>query len=303
MGALHSFARTPAGLSNLARFHSVEYTVFIEGRNLPEGHRLMNFLTYDELYYRGLLKLFSLKSCKIKVVGSKNHVSYYANEITSGRIANAIAILDRDYEGILSSWVNDRRLLCTRGYSWENDFWTDRLVIAVLRSLMPNVANFNEKEVIAMLDRASRRVARLSKIDFLTKLYDVKFIPNKDRNIGLELNPEKYSVVVLSDLKPLFEKVRKSGRLNLMLRCALVKYFSGCLNSFPRRNVVRGHLWEAVCIRVISHFYKKYTGERTITNTVIKNTAFSVWSGGVADVLGDTANFYYARRVRSAITL
>ena len=294
------FMRTPSGLRNLAKFYGAEVTVYIEGKSEPDDIVSVDRVTYDELYYRAVFKdVAAERRFVFKVVGCKETVAAYAKSIKENDIKNCFAIVDRDWEGLVSSWLRDPRLVHTNGYSWENDFWTSSLIMRTLADLVPTVRELEGERVRVMIERASHRLGRISKIDCLTKLHGQKFIPSSKNSVGV--NPQS-SATFLVDMK----EIKKYGHRARDQRasigaCSLTKAMHPHVVKEPSDRIVRGHLWEFVCIHIVSHFYKFFSGEKSIPRNVIKSASINAFSRGASQFLSPGALSHYKKTIGEAV--
>ncbi len=295
-----AFMRTPSGLRNLAKFYSADVMVYVEGRCLPEHHKLTDTLTQDELYYAAVLKeINGAINYKIKVVGCKDSVAEYAKSIKNDNIKNCFCIVDSDWEGLLTSWLPDPRLIHTHGYSWENDFWTVSLIIRVLRDLMPLIPGIEDNIVKNTVERAAHRLARISRIDCVTKLHGTKFIPSSETSVGVPINPSIYFFVPTQEIRK-FNKNVESLRESVK-SCSVSRDVYNALKDEVPEKIIRGHLWEFLSICVISYFYKIFSGEKSIPTYIIKSTAINAFARAAHHMLDPLVMSHYRAAVNKAL--
>lgn len=294
------FMRTPSGLRNLAKFHSADITVYIEGRCLPDGHKSGDIITYDELYYQAILSTINDKvSYKIKTVGCKKSVLEYSKNIKENNIKNCFSIIDSDWEGVLTSWLPDSRLIHTYGYSWENEFWTADLIVRTLRELMPSIRDVDEENVKNMVSRAAYRLARVSKIDCITKLHGIKFIPSSKKSAGVDIQPLIYFLAPAEEIRKFNQRVNSIRKeIN---KCSVSHDVRTAIEHRPAEKVIRGHLWEFSSICILSYFYKLFSGEKSISKYVVKATAHNVFARTVRRFLTPVVVEYYQIAIDEAL--
>ena len=188
-----AFFRSNSGLRNYALFHGAVCTIYIEGRSKIQNDETLGLKnrTYDEIFYSSiLLKAIPDKKFTIKSVGSKNEVLAYAKKICNDNIKNSFVIIDRDHEGILSSIIENSRIIRTYGYSWENDFWTKKLCLGTLNELTLQDPTSRKYIFYKKYEKISYRISRISKIDILAKIHGIKYIPNTDKSVGITLEKD-----------------------------------------------------------------------------------------------------------------
>lgn len=294
------FMRTPSGLRNFARFHGAELTIYIEGRSELEGAAPSDRVTYDELYYRAILHdVAAERRFVFKVVGCKDSVMEYARSIKENNINNCFSIVDRDWEGITSSCLNDPRLVYTNGYSWENDFWTLNLVMQTLTDLLPTIRTLESEPVRKMMERAAHRLGRVSKIDCLTKLHGIKFIPSSKTSVGVELQSSVTFLVGIKEIKKYGHRAR--AQRAAISACSVSKAMHPHIVKSSSERIIRGHLWEFVCTYIASYFYKLLSAEKSIPRNIIKTTSINAFSRGASQYLSPEALSHYRQTVGNAI--
>lgn len=295
-----TFTRTTSGLQNYAKFFSADVTVYIEGRSQNNGKGLSKGKTFDEIFYTSLLKVVNTeKRFIIKPVGSKQDVISYANKISTEDVRNCLAIIDRDYENFLSCWTGDPRLIRTKGYSWESDFWNSAIVASTVHQLAVTHEPLSIDMVRESMKRCAHRLGRVSKIDFIYKILDQKFIPSSKKSVGMEIKPKCRFFSSIKDIRKYKEKLGDS-RFRLK-QCSTARYFYEKIKTVAGQEFIRGHLWEYACLCIIANFYMQITGERSLPSVVGKNTAFSLFVDKGAKMLEDNVLAHYVEAVTSAL--
>ncbi|WP_147200719.1 DUF4435 domain-containing protein [Pantoea sp. CCBC3-3-1] len=185
-----TFMRTSGGINAQKKFHRVDITFHIEGKNVQNTPGFKTTDLCDYKYYKALLEHYlPERKVKIKVLGCCKNVLDYYELIESKKLKNNLVIVDRDYNGIISSRINDRNVIYTYGYSWENDFWSDVVSTHVITMLTAGNKDSTNR-YIKLIKRAIRRIATLSKINICSKSHDLTLfkIAKKGGSLGVALN-------------------------------------------------------------------------------------------------------------------
>lgn len=150
-----SFLRTPAGLSNLHLFFTVDAVVFVEGGDESFSfedllNERFNTQSPDIKFWELLFGIFLPdRKCHYRAVGSKNTLYTVAALMTSGTVKHVILCMDRDYDHLTGRLAKHPSILYTFGYSWENDIWTSKGIFAAFQRFSTGIkdANLIENEI------------------------------------------------------------------------------------------------------------------------------------------------------------
>lgn len=159
------WTRTPSGLRNFSKFTRKKYTVYCEGGDLSlDVAAVLNGggseATEDATFWRAVFNA-AKKEAHIKSIGNNKSVDEMADIIIANDIPYSIACRDRDWT-LVSERKNDKRVIYTHGYSWENDIAHNTTVASAFcdLSLQPPaaarsiIAGFNQ--LLADIDRNCR---------------------------------------------------------------------------------------------------------------------------------------------------
>ena len=120
-----SLIRSSYGLSNYRQFIDSEIIVYIEGQEDKQ----------DKFFYEQLIKIFTSKKVTFIPKGSSNTVFDYLDNIVSGNVENSFVILDKDLTGLTLSKRQQKKMLTTCFYSWENDLLDKNLKNLYLQAI------------------------------------------------------------------------------------------------------------------------------------------------------------------------
>lgn len=278
------FTRTPGGLSSQSKFYGAEIIAYIEGKKISDTDRV-----YDCYYYESIFqKYLSNKKVKIKVLGSCLDVLDFYYKIVDSEIQNSFAIIDRDYDGYLSTRIKDYRLLYTYGYSWENDFWSYNLCEFLLKLMTMNAPTVVD-EFSKKISCAERRLSFIHKANLSFRINGISLfsLGKKGGNDGISVNTSSNTLITRKELGKFIEKARELDDLDKIIE--LMKSISG----LPCR-LIQGHYWEFLVLQTINSLIKKHSiSKTTAPHETIKNIAFSHFSNSVDDLLSDEVKGYY----------
>lgn len=272
------FTRTAHGIANYHLFYNVDLIFFIEGEQLE-------YATFDEMYYEAILPMFTNgKSIKVKPVGNKIDALEYFQKISNEQITNSIVIVDKDLYGISTSLVASNELLTTYGYSWENDFWTPKLCEAIINTINP-IKNNNILPITVLIEKTMRRVLKISAIDVALQSNAVNLLKKNGKSCGINISCNEPYMVSCKEYNRHSNLAKSKGFLSC--KVALDIYRSA-VHSDPCK-VINGHLWEYVCITIISRRYNNASKRNTKINPdIIKNIAFTTFKSNPKDFLNQS---------------
>jgi len=269
-----TFMRTPGGLNSQRKFHRVELTFHIEGKNMKATPDFKVTELCDYLYYKSLLEHFLPgKKIKIKVLGCCNDVLEYNAVIEREKLKNNFSIVDRDFNGLLKSRINDKGIIYTYGYSWENDFWSKTLCCYIVGMLSAGSSKSIEK-FCTSLKRGIRRISILNKINIAFKSQDLVLfkIAKKGGKRGIALNFHSSFILLKSE----FSRLTANAKISA--------HKSNAAEIFREINceecrLIQGHFFEyLVCNLIVTSTKSHSRVNGDIDFEAIKNIGLHVFS-------------------------
>jgi len=245
--------------------------------------------TFDYHFYSALFKKYiPNKNIKIKVIGSCVEVLDLYYKIADNNINNSFAIIDRDYDGIISSRIKDYRLLYTYGYSWENDFWSLKICTTLI-----NVFTMNSVHALAefykKISYAERRLsfAHRANLSFRINGMSLFYLGKKGGDDGISIHPSSKTLVTKKELSKFIAKARSTDNLNEIKKQMIAISGSSC-------RLIQGHYWEFLILQFINALSKKHSITRTTApHETIKAMAFSYFSAAPESFLHEEVKNHY----------
>lgn len=125
-----TFERSASGQSNRAIFLGVDYVCYVEGPEEADCGADIAFWKTVLNAVRPELKIWFVSR------GGKPNLERLAQEIVESDISNVLVAMDADYSRLFSGrFIDDRRILYTLGYSWENDIFHSGLAVDLYAKL------------------------------------------------------------------------------------------------------------------------------------------------------------------------
>lgn len=138
----NSFIRTESGIKNEHLFHNTDYVVYLEGGQTSFSlsqvidENLSSDNTLDIVFWSRLFSRFMPdKTVKYKSIGSKVVLKEIADIIITKDIKTVLICMDNEFDEMLNQRIQDKRVLYTYGYSWENEVWTLRTLLNTITEI------------------------------------------------------------------------------------------------------------------------------------------------------------------------
>lgn len=286
------FTRTRSGLKNFSRFFGAEITLYVEGRLLNQLP-IEDPTRPDTKFYNALCsKYLSGRKIKVKLTGNRKNALGYHEKITRSSIPNSLVIVDRDYDGLLLSPLAKPKLILTYGYSWENDFWTEALLLHTL-----NISTAADENAINLastkLRRTLRRLTKLSALNAAAHINGESIFTGKKNSKGINIDASSLFPISLSEYKRLAN--------NLPDMCQVMATVHRTALRIARENIIQGHLLEYVSLFLLSYAYTASTNSTLRNNAILVNIALSLFSENPSAYISPEADDYYRNEFARAI--
>lgn len=184
-----TFTRTPAGLSNLHIFFSVDVVVYVEG-----GTRTYTFSevragsgdeqSEDVAFWQRIFSTFSPgRTYKFRAVGSKDTVSQIADDIIDHGLTTVYVAMDRDFDNVKGTLKIAPGIFYTFGYSWENDVWQPDVIKDTFYELCPvcPAGISPDAQIQSCFNNFEREMRWVVYADLLFNLHDLAFKDLRDK--------------------------------------------------------------------------------------------------------------------------
>lgn len=293
-----SFTRSANGIKNYPKFYGASLVFYIEGKaSAGEGKGSIVKKTKDEVYYEALLKdVLGHASFKIKTVGNRADVFYIWGKLREKNATDGVAIVDKDLDGILSSPVQVKNLIYTKGYSWENDFWRQGLIEQLVSDL--TIGSDEAAAEAARRGKAlARRLAKISSLDIAAQFNGRSLIKKNGKSCGVGFDDKVHGLVSRAE----FGRVARAYKGALFSSCSATRDVLRKAMRAPVDCSIQGHLWENACIHLICAIYKRSTGAKSAPHEMIANLALSKFSTNPSACIAPEVRGYFSNAIRAAL--
>jgi Protein of unknown function (DUF4435) len=280
-----AFTRTVSGIANYNKFFNSDIIIFTEGKLVSEKNN--NALILDCEFYIKILSVFlPEKRIKIKSVGNKPAALDYAKKILETNAKNSFVFVDRDYEGLFSSTIDNPIIILTNGYSWENDLWSFDLAKEIIKDLTIDNEAANKKLEL-MLPRMFKRAHYLSMLDAISQLDGKAILNKKSATCGVSLDEKTNHLISSSEISRISKKFKEADISISFLNEAIDKSL-----SLPTYKIIQGHFWFTLMFHGIRSIYVKLTGDKHLSKQLMQNLALSKLKSNPVKILGDAFDYY-----------
>lgn len=280
------FSRSSEGLSNIHLFYGVKVMIYIEGENNSEK--------YDKIFYEILLnKLIGIELNKFEIVplGCCLNVKERYEEILLNNISNSVCVLDRDYNFLKESFIYNPDLLkFTYGYSWENDFWSDKLIYKVAEMLsgskFAKLMDFNE-----LVNNTRKCAKKISCYDLISQINSECVLDKSKSSFGvrLEYDSSTMSIISINEIRRVRSKISPD-----VFSCLTSKGILKEALKMSSNKIIQGHFWQKISLVTIIQVLKIIGVTSTnISDQLIFNIAQSVFNSDVNNFIEAEARDYY----------
>lgn len=126
------FERSPYGVQNRAIFLRVKYVIYTEGE-----HKGGLAQSVDQAFWTRIMKIFRPDlGFTILAKGGKPEVLKFASYVIENDVRGTAIALDRDYDDLCNTIINDPRVVYTYGYSWENDVLCRKVCTGIIKHIL-----------------------------------------------------------------------------------------------------------------------------------------------------------------------
>lgn len=232
-----SLIRSSYGLSNYRQFIDSEIIVYIEGQEDKQ----------DKFFYEQLIKIFTSKKVTFIPKGSSNTVFDYLDNIVSGNVENSFVILDKDLTGLTLSKRQQKKMLTTCFYSWENDLLDKNIIYDFFSD---NCLDFDlRSKFLSIFDVEISKLDNIVVTDALLQRAGTSLLDKRKSSFGVnfKLNETDLSILSEEEITRILNKIDFSPHESDPIFTELRKEFS----KFNIRMYIQGHFYEYFCYKLV----------------------------------------------------
>lgn len=263
-----SFTRSNSGISNLPLFYGAEIVVYTEGGNksfsiqeVEEGK--FNNKSVDIKFWDGIFKsnTFS-KKVEFRALGSKTASKAICDKIMAGDVKNIAVAKDKDFDFLELELFDSPYILYTKGYSWENDVFselstTEQVASMLLEQELPEELNDKIKRDYKQFKNLGFRLLRL---EIIFRNNNMKFITdvNGERFFNPKISSGINKAALIAFINEKKNEIARPAILNQDITglCPM-------LNNY-------GKLLASLSFNIINHICKKNSDYKSIPRQMLE---------------------------------
>ncbi|PSS47578.1 hypothetical protein C6560_16770 [Enterobacter sp. FS01] len=285
-------SRTPNGLFAEATVRDVSIIFHIEGKG--DSNDITKLPDY--IYYDSIISNFFDGKYEIKVEGGKTTLQSMVANLSSLSDGDPhVVFMDRDHDEMVSNGlIKNDFVFYTLGYSYENDFWTSKMLKKILSSLL--AANPKIDGFISDWKKLEKKIAFIHKFNLLSKVNGQQIFIFKGL-CGVLFEYDNSSFVIdplcISRIKQKWDGfgVRSTSATKLTNKLLKDKFY-----SHPGY-IIQGHAYEAYALEALHQFNSScQMFEQNSKNFLVyKNIAFSHFRATPRSFMSSSAIDYYEK--------
>ena len=263
-----SFERTPLGQANRHIFMRADAIVYVEGGDQEANSEHSPDITY----WRSLFRCYKPQQrLRFLAKGSKQNLIPLARDIINNNIANVFVAMDSDYDGLLSSKIDDSRIMYTYGYSWENDVFIDQNIFETFISIFHMCSSHQQAwiEVLERLAEFKKAIFWVAVADYVSFRIGSSVIPrSKPGKILIDRGKKQPPAVDRAKAREYVANANSEGRARS----------TGGIAGFDVPRFCVGHLFEAFVARLFGWLSYKFAKAKNVSNDHITSMAIQMFA-------------------------
>lgn len=265
------FLRTNNGLNNLPKFSKSDLIAYTEGGKksysiiqIDKGEFSSQSVDID--FWREVLNIHGCnRKIYFRAIGSKTCGEEITKRIISGDIKNTIIFKDKDLDNYLGKYINHTNIIYTKGYSWENDVFTQKVILGIIRNYI--FSDIPESKIINIEDTFKEFYKignKLIRIELIFRNLGIRFL-TAFKGEALVQNGKINIQFIINELK----KVSKSESIKRPLKFVKIKH------SFDSNLDCYGKIFENLAYQLSVNIIKELTDIKGLSKEIFQKNALS----------------------------
>lgn len=265
------FNRSTYGQSNQNAFQNADLTAYTEGGKksytiiqIEDGKFSPTSIDID--FWKEVLKIHGChRKIHFKAIGSKTSGDEITQRIVNGQIKNTLIFKDKDLDHYFEKYITHPNIIYTKGYSWENDVFTQENIIRIIKNYIfddiPMNATSNIENSFKNLEKIGSKLLRLEIIfrshgfKFLTDVSGEALIKNGEIDMNFLINKVKSIAKSTNVCRPFkYTKINRS-----------FNFYQDCY----------GKVFESIAYHLTVKILKELTDIKNISKEIFQRNAMS----------------------------
>lgn len=179
------FNRSYHGQSNQSAFSNTDLTAYTEGGKksytiIQIENGQFSSTSVDIDFWKTILKIHGCeKKIHFKAIGSKTSGDEITERIISGKINNTLIFKDKDLDHYLEKYISHPKVIYTKGYSWENDVFTQKNIIDLINEYIFDDIPIESKTKIENSFQNLEKIGfKLIRLEVIFRKHGIRFLTN-----------------------------------------------------------------------------------------------------------------------------
>ncbi|HFG6898013.1 hypothetical protein ACT4WM_05655 [Acinetobacter baumannii] len=266
-----AFNRSAYGQSNQNAFHNSELTAYTEGGKksytiiqIENGQFCPTSVDID--FWKAVLKIHGCnRKIHFKAIGSKTSGDEITQRIVKGQISNTLIFKDKDLDHYLEKYIIHPNVIYTKGYSWENDVFTQDNIIRIINDYIfdtiPIKTTADIENSFKNLEKIGSKIIRL---EIIFRSHGVRFLT--------DVSGEAIIKNGTIDMSFLINKIKNIVRNNNI--CRPFKY-TKINRTFNFYQDCYGKVFESIAYHLTVEILKELTNIRNLSKEIFQRNAMS----------------------------
>ncbi|ENU27651.1 hypothetical protein [Acinetobacter modestus] len=267
------FLRTSSGLNNLPKFSKSDLVAYTEGGKksysiiqIDQGEFSSQSIDID--FWKEILNIHGCtRKIYFKAIGSKTSGDELTQRIIEGKVTNTLIFKDKDLDHYLDKYISHPSIIYTKGYSWENDVFTQENITEIINDYIfydiPFKSKTNIENSFKNLEKIGSKLIRLELIfrkhgiRFLTNVSGEAIIKNGEIDMNFLIKKIK-SIAQSNSIKRPFKYVKIQKSFNFYLDCY-------------------GKIFESISYHLTANILKELTDIKNFSKEIFQRNALRIF--------------------------
>lgn len=267
------FNRSYHGQSNQSAFSNADLTAYTEGGKksytiiqIENGQFSPTSVDID--FWKTILKIHGCeKKIHFKAIGSKTSGDEITERIVNGKINNTLIFKDKDLDHYLEKYISHPKVIYTKGYSWENDVFTQKNIIDLINEyIFDDIPTESKTKIENSFQNLEKIGSKLIRLEVIFRKHGIRFLTNVSGEAIIK-NGE-------IDMDFLINKIRSiTQNSNIKRPFKYVKIQS----SFDFYQDCYGKIFESISYHLTANILKELTDIKNFSKEIFQKNALRIF--------------------------
>lgn len=182
----------------------------------------------------------------------------------------------------------------TKGYSWENDLWSETTINKTASRLILATDNIYSR-ITPAVKRGMSRLRFLCRLDFSSRIHETPLFKKNRKSCGIGIDGNCFWGIPITEVNRLIEKYKSS----IAYRCTYSKKVHLLTRDISTDRIVQGHLKHSLVCSIIAASFNSAHTKCHLSHQTILNAGLSCLRENPRECLGEETYQYYEQGLQS----